>query len=170
MKLDCTEIGMMMTIVKDAHQTGGRSLEMEWEVLPKAGEPPVHIHPHALETYEILEGEMEFYVNGKWTRARKGDKVQVEKGEPHTFRNQSDRIVRVYNTHQPAMNFEGFFTGLHKFSNSGLIKNGKITFKGMMGLSTLYNSYPDEIVSVKPPAMAMKLLGGLGKLMGIHFK
>ena len=170
MKLECREIGMNMTIVKGASETNGDALEMEWELLPFEGGPPVHIHPNAVETYEILEGEMEFYVGGKWVKAKSGDKLEVAKGQPHSFRNSSGSIVRVYNTHQPALRFEGFFKGLHRFANSGLVRNGKISFKGLMGISTLYNNYPDEIVSVKPPAIAMKVLGGLGKVIGTNFK
>jgi len=168
-KLGNENIGMTMVFLND-DQADGRSFDMEWEVFPNSDGPPIHIHPYAIETYEILEGEMEFYIDGKWIKARKGDKLQAEIGQPHTFRNKSDHIARVYNTHQPAMNFRGFFSGLHDFSKSGLVKEGKLTFKGMLGISTLFINYPEEIRSITPPNYVMKIFSTIGRAIGINFK
>ncbi|MCC9168113.1 cupin domain-containing protein [Pontibacter harenae] len=170
MQLDCKELGMVMTIVKSSKDTNGKSLEMEWTLSPNSGGTPIHIHPTAIETYEILSGELEVFKKDKWITAKAGEKIIIEKGEPHTFKNTTDEIVRVYNTHQPAMEFENFFKGLHKFAKSGLIKDGKMNFKSIVGISTLWTNYPKEIVSVKPPLFVMKLMGCYGKLIGINFK
>lgn len=170
MELGGKEIGMAMTIVKNASQTNGKSFEMKWEVYSLPDTPPVHIHPNAIETYEILDGEMEFFIGKQWIKAKKGDKLRAEKGEPHTFRNRSGKSAFVYNTHQPAMDYEGFFCGLHNFSRSGLVKDGKMSFKAVLGIATLYTNYSNEIVSVKPPAIVFKILSFIGRRMGIDFK
>ena len=170
MQLDCSELGMVMTIVKSSTDTDGKSLEMEWILSPNSGGTPVHIHRSAIETYEILSGELEVFKNEKWVRLGVGEKITIEKGEPHTFRNTTNEFVRVYNTHQPAMEFESFFKGLHKFAKSGLIKNGKMNFKSLVGISTLWTNYSKEIVSVKPPSFVMKVLGMFGRLAGMNFK
>ncbi|WP_170114108.1 cupin domain-containing protein [Pontibacter mucosus] len=170
MRLDCTELGMVMTIVKSSRDTNGESLEMEWILSPHSGETPIHIHPTAIETYEILSGELEVFKKDKWITARVGEKITIESGEPHTFKNTTDEFVRVYNTHQPAMEFENFFKGLHKFAKSGLVKNGKMNFKSIVGISTLWTNYSKEIVSVKPPAFLMRVLGIYGKMIGLNFK
>ena len=170
MQLDCTELGMIMTIVKTSNDTDGKSLEMEWTLTPKSGGTPIHIHPNAIETYEILSGELEVFKKDKWITAKVGEKIAIEKGEPHTFKNITDEFVRVYNTHQPAMEFENFFKGLHKFAKSGLIENGKMSFKSIVGISTLWTNYSKEIVSVNPPSFVMKVLGVYGRLIGMNFK
>ena len=170
MQLDCSEIGMVMNIVKTGKDTNGKALEMEWVLSPRSGGTPVHIHPHAIETYEILAGELEIFKNNKWIKATAGDKVTVEKGERHTFRNSTNEFVKVYNTHQPAMQFEDFFKGLHTFANSGLVKNGKMNFKSIVGVSTLWTNYPREIVSVTPPPFVMRALAAFGRLTGVNFK
>jgi mannose-6-phosphate isomerase-like protein (cupin superfamily) len=170
MKLDCSELGMVMTIVKAADDTQGRSLEMEWTLSPKSGGTPVHVHPAATETYEILSGELEVFKKDRWIKAKTGDKIVIERGEPHTFRNPTNNYVRVYNTHQPAMRFESFFKGLQKFSKSGLVKDGKMSFRSIVGVSTLWTNYPDEIISVRPPIFVMKALGALGRITGTNFK
>ena len=168
--LDCSEFGMVMTITKTAKDTKGKSLEMEWTLSPNSGGTPVHIHPAAIETYTIISGELEVFKKDKWIRASAGQKIIIEKGEPHTFRNSTSEYVKVYNTHEPAMNFEGFFKGLHKFAKSGLVKNGKMSFKSIVAISTLWTNYPKEIVSVKPPGLLMKVLGAFGRLTGTNFK
>lgn len=169
-QLDCTEIGMVMTIHKTSKDTEGKSLEMEWKLSPNAEGTPVHIHPSAIETYEILSGELEVFKKDKWITARVGEKITIEKGEPHTFKNTTNEFVRVYNTHQPAMDFEGFFKGLHKFAKSGLVKDGKMNFKSIVGVATLWTNYSREIVSVKPPSFIMRVLGAYGRMTGINFK
>lgn len=45
MQLDCSELGMVMTIVKNSKETNGKSLEMEWTLSPNSGGTPIHIHP-----------------------------------------------------------------------------------------------------------------------------
>ena len=170
MEMDCSAIGMKMSILKTGAQTGGRSLEMEWEILPVSGGPPVHLHPSAVETYEIRSGEMEFFIDGRWIPAKAGDQIRVEAGQAHTFRNRSGQPVRLLNTHQPAQQFEGFFRGLHAFAQSGLVRDGKMTLKAVLGISTLYSNYPAEILAVKPPAGLMRILARVGRWVGLNFK
>lgn len=115
-------------------------------------------------------GGNKVFLGGHWIKAHKGDNLRVEKSEPHTFRNHSGRSALVYNTHQPAMDYEGFFCGLHNFSRSGLVKEGEMSYKAFLGIATLYSNYSNEIVSVKPPAYVFNLLNFVGKRMGIDFK
>ena len=72
--LDMTPLGMTFTVVKTGKDTNGKSLDLHWELLPGCNmkDPLVHTHPNAIETYEILDGEMEFYVKDKWIKAKKG--------------------------------------------------------------------------------------------------
>ncbi len=108
--LDLSPLGMKFTVLQTAADTDGRSLDLHWELMPGCNmkDPLVHTHPHAMETYEILDGEMEFFVKNKWVQAKKGDKVTVEAGIAHTFRNPSDQPVYVFNTHQPALKMENY--------------------------------------------------------------
>src|SRR3990170_36167 len=87
--LDLTPIGAVFRIKKTAAETGGRSFEMEWELAPQTGGTPIHIHPQALESYEVLHGELDIYVDGRWKTLSSGEKLAVAPGVPHTFRNGS---------------------------------------------------------------------------------
>lgn len=172
--LDMTPIGMKFTVLQTGVDTGGKSLDLHWELMPGCNmeDPLVHTHPHAIETYEILEGEMEFFVGDKWVPAKKGEKLTVEKGVTHAFRNPSDKIVKVFNTHQPALQMENYFEDVCKVLDK-LTENRKKPFKmnlrAKLYLAALMNNYRKEIIAVKPPDAAIKVLGFVGKLLKISY-
>ncbi len=172
--LDMTPIGMIFKVLKSAADTDGKSLDLHWELLPKCNtvKPMIHIHPHAIETYEVLEGEMEFFIKDKWVAAGKGDKVTIPIGVAHTFRNPSDNVVTVFNTHQPALRMENYFedlcNGVNKLSDNG--KSVEMNLKAMLHLSVLMNKYRQEIISTNPPDAVIRTLGFIGKMLKIKIE
>ena len=172
--LDMTPVGMKFTVLQAGADTGGRSLDLHWELLPRCNmkDPLVHTHPHAIETYEVLDGEMEFFVQDKWLHARKGDKLNVPKGMTHAFRNPTEKIVTVYNTHQPALRMENYFEDVCKVLDKltdNRTKDFKMNLKGMLYMSVLMNNYRNEIIAKDPPDVAIKFLGFISKLIGITY-
>lgn len=142
---------------------------MDIELDPQAPAGIIHIHPHAIESYEVLQGKFDMYINGDWKTISVGEKATVDKRVPHTFRNASNETTRVYNIHQPAMRFDQFFEGLYKLANSGVSNSRQRnprTFKTLLYVSVLYTNYKDEIQSVHPPYALMQVLGFVGRLFG----
>lgn len=172
--LDMSPVGMIFTVLQSAADTNGRSLDLHWQLLPGCNmkDPLVHIHPHAIETYEVLEGEMEFYIKNKWVKAVAGDKLAVSEGITHCFRNPTDKIVTVFNTHQPAFRMENYFEDVCKVLDK-LTQNRTREFK--MNLSTklymsvLMNNYRHEIIAKSPPDAAIRILGQVSRLLGIKY-
>jgi quercetin dioxygenase-like cupin family protein len=164
--LDLRPIGAIFRVTKTAKETQGDSFEMEWELFPKTGGTPVHIHPHATESYEVLAGELDLYVGGTWRRLSAGERASVGPGIPHTFRNASDVPTRVYNTHAPAMRYGEYFEGIDRIVRSGAVSGGRMTLKALLYLSLLMTSFEDEIQSVKPPHAVMRMLALLARLRG----
>jgi len=172
--LDMTPVGMKFTVLQAGADTGGRSLDLHWELLPRCNmkDPLVHTHPHAIETYEVLDGEMEFFVQDKWLHARKGDKLNVPKGMTHAFRNPTEKIVTVYNTHQPALRMENYFEDVCKVLDKltdNRTKDFRMNLKAMLYMSVLMNNYRNEIIAKDPPDVAIKFLGFISKLIGINY-
>ena len=165
-ELDLGPLGAKFVIRKTAVETAGRSFEIEKEMLPRTGGTPLHIHPHAVEEYEVMEGTFEVNVAGVWKTAAVGERVVINQGVPHTFRNSGDQPVKVYNVHRPAMQFEDYFRRLYKLANSGVVTSRKMTFKALLHLSMLMTSYPDEIRSVKPRAGIVRALAATGRMLG----
>jgi mannose-6-phosphate isomerase-like protein (cupin superfamily) len=164
--LDLGPLGAKFFIKKTAHDTEGRSFEMEWQLAPNTGGTPVHVHPQATETYEVLEGNFDVYVDGTWRTLSPGERLAVAPGAPHTFRNAGGGVVRVYNTHQPAMRFDQYFEGLSRIANSGIISGKRMTFRAIVHLAMLMTSHQEEIVSIKPPHLVMRILAAIGRSLG----
>lgn len=173
--LDMSPLGMIFTVVKSKEDSNGKSLDLEWELLPQCNmvDPLYHVHPEAIETYHILEGEMEFYVKDKWISARQGDKLKVDIGVKHAFRNPSDKIVKVYNTHEPAFSMEDYFEDVCKVVK--LAKNKKTNkvsmknFKTLLLFGVLMNNYRKEIIAVNPPDFLVRILGAIAKILRINY-
>jgi len=161
--LDMTPVGMKFTVLQAAADTAGKSLDLHWELLPKCNmkDPLVHTHPHAIETYEVLEGEMEFFVKDKWMAAKKGDKLTVPKGVAHAFRNPTENIVTVYNTHQPALRMENYFEDVCKVLDKvtdNRTKDFRMNLRSMLNMGVLMNNYRSEIVPKVLPILPLKFL------------
>ncbi len=159
--LDLMPLGMKFTVLKSGADTQGKSLDLHWELMPGCNmkDPLVHIHPSAIETYEVLEGEMEFFIKDKWLIAKKGDKLTVPKGVTHAFRNPTQGTVTVYNTHQPALRMENYFEDVCKVLDkltAGRRKSFKMNFKAMLYMSVLMKNYREEIIAKTPPDAAIK--------------
>lgn len=173
--LDMSPIGMIFTVVKSKADTDGKSLDLIWKLLPQCNmeDSLYHIHPEAIETYHVLEGEMEFFVKDKWIKAGKGDKLTVEKGVKHNFRNPSDSVVKVYNTHEPALNMENYFEDVCKMmdiaSNNRTKAVSLKNLKTMMLFGVLMNNYRKEIIAVEPPDFIVRNVGRIAKLFGVDY-
>lgn len=173
--LDMSPIGMIFTVVKSKADTDGKSLDLKWDLLPKCNmaDSLYHIHPEAIETYHVLEGDMEFYVKDKWIKATKGDKLTVEKGVKHNFRNPSNSIVRVYNTHEPAFDMESYFEDVCKVIDRASDNRTKAfnlkNLKTMMLFGVLMNNYRKEIIAVDPPDFIVRNAGKIAKLVGVDY-
>ena len=63
----------------------GRAYGLAEHLVSAASNPPVHIHADEDEAYYVLDGEMEFEVDGVCTVARPGSYALAPHGRPHTF-------------------------------------------------------------------------------------
>lgn len=173
--LDMTPVGMKFTVLQASIDTEGKSLDLHWELLPGCNmkDPLIHIHPNAIETYEVLEGEMEFFEADKWITAKKGDRLTVPKSVTHGFRNPTQEIVTVYNTHQPALRMESYFEDVCKVLDKltyNRTKHFKMNFRTMLYMSVLMNNYREEIIAKNPPDVAIKVLGFVARIAGINYR
>lgn len=153
--------------------------EMQWEILetepafkmiisaaPDAGGPPLHVHPKSEESYEVLEGSVEVFSEGKWRVLGEGQKAAVPAGVAHTVRGHGEDIARVVNVHTPALNYESFFREWHRLVSSGAVKLPPKDPRSLLRLGVLFSAYPDEQRIVRPPQALFLLLGFIGRRLG----
>ena len=131
--------------------------------LVRTGGTPIHLHPRATESYEVLEGKFDVYVDGVWRTLRAGERVAVEPGAPHTFRSSSADVVRVYNTHEPAMRFDQYFEGLGSLRIAASFPCGGSRPKAIVHLAMLMTSHDEEIMSARPPHLPMRIFARVGR-------
>lgn len=159
-------MAMRWEITRSTADTGGDLLETVNWVGPRTGGPPVHVHPTAEESYEVIDGTLEVFVDGQWQTLRAGEKATVPPGKPHTLRNDSAEPVRLVNTHRPALRFEAMFRELHALIKTGRIKRlppkdpRSLIYAGM-----LFDKYAEEQRMVKPPKAAFTALALIGRAL-----
>lgn len=83
-------LGALFRWLVTAEQTGGAYAMAEVEA--RAGlEPPPHSHEHEEESFYVLDGEVDFIVDGNVTATRPGDIVVLPRGHVHGFKLRSER-------------------------------------------------------------------------------
>jgi len=125
--IDNPVTGERVTYIETSHDTGRARSVIDLEVQPGGG---VAIHRHAGhdEQIEVLEGEIEVTLNGARRRLGAGERLVIERGTVHAWRNPSpDGLLR----------FRGMMTPGHPgFENVlrvlfGLARDGEVRRNGV---------------------------------------
>ncbi|MEM7117729.1 MAG: cupin domain-containing protein [Chloroflexota bacterium] len=87
--------------------TGGQ-LAMLLATTPPGSGPPPHYHENEDEWFYLLEGELEFFVDGVWREVKAGTAVFIPRNTIHTFKNTGDTPLKMLIQTTPA-GFETFF-------------------------------------------------------------
>ena len=102
---------LMTTVASTAETTGAYSLTEH--VVTAASNPPLHVQTDEEEAFYILDGEVEFEVDGEVVTATPGTYALVARGAAHTFRVKTDTArMLVICSGKPADNLEDFFLGM----------------------------------------------------------
>lgn len=165
-RLDLSPIGAIFHVIRTADDTNGEALEMEWELAPHASGTPAHVHPHATESYDVIEGQLDVLIGGTWRTLSVGESASVPPGVAHTFRNPIGAVSRVRNVHASAMRFGEYFGTVHRIVESGSVAHDRMTPKAMLYLAVVMLWFKREIVSVSPPNFVVALSAGVAKLLG----
>lgn len=157
---------MRWEITRSTADTAGELFEARNWVGAHMGGPPVHVHPTAEESYEIIEGALDVFVDGTWRTLGPGEAATVPAGTPHTLRNATAEPVRLVNIHRPAMQFESFFREMHSLIREGKIKRLPPSEpRSAIYFAMLFAKYPNEMRATKPPNGVFKALAMLGKAL-----
>jgi mannose-6-phosphate isomerase-like protein (cupin superfamily) len=123
-----------MRIIEDGTLTRNTMSVVELEIQPCSITPPQHIHRACEEGFYVLEGPVDFNVNGEVKRAEAGTFVMVPIGVSHTFSNPTDKTVRLLMTITPAQY-------LHYFEElASLFQVGTVTPEKFAALMSRYET------------------------------
>ena len=162
---------MRWEITRSSADTGGELFEASNWVDPGMAGPPVHVHPTAEESYEVVEGALDVYIDGVWRTLRSGESATAPAGVAHTLRNATSEPVRIVNIHRPALQFESFFREMHALIGQGKIKRlPPKEPRSAIYVAMLFSKYPEEIRVVKPPNGVFRALALVGKALGFKLE
>lgn len=102
-------LGILMKFHAFPEDVQGKYCLVEAVVPPGLGAPPNH-HAGETEAFHVLEGEIEFMVNGETILARAGDHVRIPDGAPHAFAATGETPARVLILNAPGLMHDRFFT------------------------------------------------------------
>ena len=134
-----------------------RRLVCELRLTPGAAVAGEHFHPSIDETFEVLEGELEYRLDGEQGSAGAGDRVEIPAGSWHDWwhAGEAETVCRV--TVAPGDRFEQMIRTLW-----GLGYDGHTNSKGMPGMLQLMaigDEFSDVIVFRRPPRLVQRVAG-----------
>lgn len=114
------ELGpVRLDVLEDGRNTDNRLGALYITLAPHTPGPPQHWHQMHDETFLVLKGEATFYTRGEKLVAKFGDYIVVPTNAPHTFANESDDEVIIYNTFTPA-----FYVNYFRFMEKKIKESG----------------------------------------------
>ena len=108
-----------LMVLEDGTSTRGTMAIAEFTFPPHSLSPFPHIHHAHEEGFYILEGELEFKVDGETIHAGAGSFVMVPICVPHTFSNPGDKPARCLSTFTPPQYIHYFEEMSELVSKSG---------------------------------------------------
>lgn len=85
----------------------------------------LHRHDHHAETFYVLEGPIEFHVNGGWVMAETGACIHVPPGAPHASRLPKGSTGRMLMIYQPS-GFDGYLAELAQMTEADFADAGRM--------------------------------------------
>lgn len=111
---------------RTAADTNGALVEFDLFVTPGGRPGAPHTHLTSKEKFEVINGTITFFVDGKKKILNTGDTITIPAGIPHDFRNVSNKEVHMRGWVEPAYHFEELmetFFGLSALGQTD--KNGR---------------------------------------------
>ena len=103
------------------HQISGDYDIVTIETPPHVPGPPPHLHNSYREAFIVLEGEMEFMINGEIKTLKAGESLEIPPNTVHTFNNRSDQICKWVDIHSP----KGFLDFFEQIGVSPIEENAQ---------------------------------------------
>ncbi len=94
-------------------QASGGAMSIVDSVSPAGSGPPRHIHEREDETFIVLTGQCEFWLEGQRFTRGPGETAFIPRGREHTFRVTGEQASRHLLVLTPG-GFEGFFAEMAK--------------------------------------------------------
>jgi quercetin dioxygenase-like cupin family protein len=138
-------------------------LRGEFWVDPGGGGAIDHIHPPLEERFEVLGGELTFWVAREERKAGPGDCLTVPAGVRHAFQNTGQDVAHLVVEMEPALNMRGLFEDVAALARAGKLKRfgrrGVPTGpRALLEMAELMDRYHEIFVLASPPPALQRLV------------
>jgi mannose-6-phosphate isomerase-like protein (cupin superfamily) len=160
--------GETTTFLATAADTGGRVMRLDMTADPSAAGATEHVHPRLTERYDLQEGRLIVRMRGRDHVVSAGERLEIPRGTPHSFRNPDARSARVVVEYEPAGRYEEFIETFY-----ALARDGKTNAEGRPNLlqtAVILHAHLDDVALPRPPLLVQRLmfalLAPIGRLAG----
>jgi mannose-6-phosphate isomerase-like protein (cupin superfamily) len=160
--------GETLTFAVTSADSKGELLQVDVTAAPHKEGPPLHVHRRFVERYDIREGRVAIALHGTIRILEPGDKLEIPRGEPHTFKVEGDAPARMVVDFVPAGTYEGFLETMYR-----LAEEGKTDAQGrpnLLHMAVIGRAHLDDFALARPTYGVQKLLFALlapiGRLFG----
>jgi len=161
--LDLTKVfGVILSF--ESGQNPSEPFEMEMQLVP-GGKSALHAHPRQQESYVVKEGELEIYLNDRWSTVKPAQQVLIAQATKHAFRNAGTKDVIALNKHVPGLRTEDYFETMQRLIDEGKI-TGTTGFRNSIYLSLHTIKYADVLKLYQPPNVLIKAAAFIGRVFG----
>ena len=157
-----------MLFLKTGKETNGKLLEIECYNPKSDAREPVHVHPKQESSNTVISGQLHFMINGKEHIIGPGERIDIPRGVPHSFWNQSETTAHHIAQFSPALTIADFFKSYFE-----LCADGKTNNKGMPNFFQVCLSmlkHRNDIRLTSPPwplqFLTFVILSPVGFLLG----
>lgn len=161
--------GEYVTVLTDPLDHPEEALVAELTVTPGGRVAAPHHHPTLTERFHVIEGRVDFMLDGEKAELGPGDHATVAKNVVHDWWQVGEEPALVVAEVTPGFRFGEMIT--HLF---GLAREGKLNAEGMpspLQLAVIGNEFKDVIVFESPPPIVQRLtlplLAAIGRARGL---
>lgn len=159
--------GDTFEFLETSGDTNGERVTIRSTLKRKGMIVPNHVHVLQDESFEVLSGELTYFLDGTLSKAAAGDRITLFKNKAHNHFNMSDEPVTYIHTVSPALDFEYLVENLVGLASDGKMPNGKagliqelVTLK-YLDSKTFLASIPIGIQKAM-----MNVVGPIGRQLG----
>jgi quercetin dioxygenase-like cupin family protein len=91
----------------------------EYDLEPGTEHGDLHYHANHSDSFYVIEGELEFQIEGRTVRATAGTLVVAPRGAVHAFPVAIGSRARFLNIHTPNLDFDGYLRKLNEMRARG---------------------------------------------------
>lgn len=155
-ELYCPPAGKRVSIAESAADTDGEFVRFEMWLDPDSRGPYRHVHPRQDETLAVESGRLGVWVDGDRRVLTDGERVEVPRGVPHRFWNESNDGTHLSGELSPARRSEEFLPLAFALARDHRATEGGVPLNPL-AVAAVFDEYEDYYYFARVPVRLQKL-------------